>query len=222
MASGIILFEFEIPNKAFNQYNKERFENYSFIENNVQDRWSRYDAIVVFPQSQLFMVIESKLNSDISYETKHYWFINQVIRNLEAAYMLTHHVCSEWKDWDYRYILLCPRRNYELKTRLYSYYLTELQTNTLEVMLRYRQLGCSYIDSKLEKQFRNFQDSIHSRINVVYWDQLYNAYSNTYPGCLIKYLNLLEATDLQLKKATINRLKIADIPIVESHSKIGE
>lgn len=36
MANGILLFEFELPNKDFNQHNQDRFQQYSFIKNNVQ------------------------------------------------------------------------------------------------------------------------------------------------------------------------------------------
>lgn len=168
---SILIFEFELMNKAFHSDKSgEAFKKLSFL--NIEQReWSNFDATLILPNKKQFIFFECKLNSDINPDTKYFPLINQVYRNLESAYLLTHHDESLYCGWDFTYIFVCPEKRYKYKSTYYAFLLREIKKNGIGL---YKELlNTEYkINTETEKYLDNFITEAGVKLAIAHWEEL--------------------------------------------------
>jgi len=126
-ARSVLLFEFEVRNTAFNSINDRPFTNLSFL-NIENQKWTQFDAFLVVPPQTngtssnrgALIGFECKLISDISRATQKFWYVNQIMRNLEGGFWLTTHEQSRYREWNFHYVLVCPQLDYDLCSAYYA------------------------------------------------------------------------------------------------------
>ena len=130
---SVLLFEFEVMNSAFNSINGGAFKYLSFLDMRGNPKWGAFDAFLIIPPGAgsgdnrgTLIGFEAKLNSDISRHTEIYRHVNQIMRNLEAGFWLTHHEASRYSGWDFQYVFIAPRLEYDLQGTHYSWLLSHL------------------------------------------------------------------------------------------------
>lgn len=179
--NSVLLFELEIMNQAFHPAKGDRtkaFNCLSFLQIPDHKAWSQFDAVLIAPQEQkgLLYFIEAKLGSDVSLGTTAYPYVNQIVRNLEAAFLLTNHDDSQYKGWDFRYLLVCPRKPLQYRA---TYYACVLGTTPLpagkvgELLDCYRSLLTTEYAGKQSPEFAAYFDAFRreapSRVAVTDW-----------------------------------------------------
>lgn len=173
-----LLFEFEVMNSAFHKISGKAFKCLSFLNIQVNKKWGAFDAFMAVPLKRptdqlrgVLIGFEAKLESDISRHTKGFRFVNQVMRNLEAGYWLTHHPQSLYGNWQFHYIFVCPRLDFEMKTALYAWILSD-EASRLEAADKYRDV-LAYHGADVDQQhFDAFLKLVCDRVTVLHWDQL--------------------------------------------------
>jgi len=117
--------------------------------------------------------VESKLSSDISRSTSYFPLVNQAVRNWEAAYCLTRSQASEYVDWDFRYLLICPRKEYEYRA---TYYACVIGDPEAQIDIHRRILENEYANQvsteRLRDHFDSFRSDVPERVVVVHWCEL--------------------------------------------------
>ena len=168
---SILLFEFEIMNAAFHSVQGKPFKELSFLDirKSEKKKWSRFDAVLIVPNEKLFIFFEAKFNSDSTPTTKDYLFIDQIMRNLESAFLLTNHQDSLYKDWKFKYVVICPRKTYQDKLTQYCYILDSIKENIShykeDITKKYKSSiskGC------YQKYFELFEGDSPGRIFIIF------------------------------------------------------
>ncbi len=170
--NSILLFEFELMLNAFHRINKKPFKKLSFLKID-QREWSNFDAILILPDVKRFIFFECKLDSDISLGTKNFPLVNQIFRNLESAYLLTNHEESLYNEWDFNYIFVCPKKQYDYNSTLYSYLIKDIQKNGIELYTKL--LDAEYkvkLDNNTGKYLEDFIKEGGNKISVTHWEEL--------------------------------------------------
>jgi len=124
-----LLFEFEIMNSAFHSVQGKPFKELSFLDirKSEKTKWSQFDAVLIVPGKKLFVFFEAKFTRDITPTTKDVPYVNQIMRNLESAFLLTNHQDSLYNGWKFKYVFICPRKTYQYKLKYYSYVLDHIE-----------------------------------------------------------------------------------------------
>ncbi len=175
--NSILLFEFELMLDAFHEVNSEPFKKLSFLDISsfVKTKWSKFDAILILPDIKRFICFECKLDSDISRTTNDFPLINQIFRNLESVFLLTKHEDSLYSGWDFNYIFVCPKKEYEYKLTLYSYLIKDIIGNGIGL---YKNLLCAEYKDKLDIDSKKYLDSFikeaGNKISVAHWEDFPN------------------------------------------------
>jgi hypothetical protein len=102
-ADPFLLLEVKTFNNAFN--GGQTVRNLSFLV--VKGEWSRFDALVILPAARTLVFIESKVGSDGKHGAGGH-DVKQQVRNVETIFFLTNLPDSQYRDWKFRYVLLCP------------------------------------------------------------------------------------------------------------------
>ena len=85
--------------------------------------------------------------------------ISQITRELESAYLFTHHPESSFRGWDYEYLFICPESKYKSNEMNYSGFISSIQdSNSNPVLDDYENLNVNPKGTK-EKLFKDFISS---------------------------------------------------------------
>jgi hypothetical protein len=177
-SGSTLVFEFEVMNSQFHSINGEPFKSLSFLDIQVNRKWGAFDAFMVAPSTQptdqyrgTLIGFEAKLESDISRRTTGFQYVNQVMRNLEAGYWLTHHPDSLYRTWQFHYVFICPRDDFEMKAALYAWMLADKESRR-EAAHRYRAVLECHGAAVDQEHFDSFCRMVADRVTVLHWDQL--------------------------------------------------
>ena len=218
---SILLFEFEVMNSAFHSLNNKAFKNLSFIDIKSNKKWGAFDAFLIVPATQptenfkgALIGIEAKLGSDISQHTKGFPFVNQVMRNLEAGYWLTHHDSSLYRHWQFHYAFVCPRQQFKLGATLYSWMLRDLASRDAAVT-NYRSVLTYHGASVDDSQFESFRQAVRDRVVVLHWDIFAMALQQGRESYWNEYIGRVRSNPAcgEVVGASLARLKAAGIRI---------
>lgn len=212
MKNSILLFEFGIMNSAF--HNGETFRKLSFLDLQNTNRWVKFDAVLIIPSEKLFIFFESKLDSDISRSTSRYPKVNQIIKGLESAYLLTNHEESLYNGWDFRYVLTCPRIINEYNLTYYKSIIKYIGKNLAKYndIINTDYYDCTN-DSCYPQYFGQFVKEVREKISMIYWDELADLLSEHDENFFGSYLKRIEnkIKDRRKVKAIRNRFKKVNI-----------
>lgn len=213
-SDSILLFEFGVMNSSF--HNGDTFRKLSFLDLSGMNRWVKFDAVLILPSEKLFIFFESKLDSDISRTTKNYPQVNQILRGLESAYLLTNHEDSLYEGWDFRYVVICPRVINEYSLTYYNY----ITNNTGKNLMRYNDLINRDYSECVNKScyphyFGGFVKEVRDKISMIYWNELTNYLLKRNDNFFVEYFKKIENVidDRSKVKAVRNRLKKANVKI---------
>ncbi len=215
---SVLLFEFEIMNSAFHSVNGRVFKDLSFLDIKGNRRWGAFDAFLIVPTKDaahkskgLLIGFESKFGSDISHGTKGFPHVNQIMRNLEAGYWLTHHRDSNYREWIFKYVFLCPRIEFTLGTRLYSWMLRDSNSRR-QALADYRNVLLRHVEVEATT-FADFANFVDANVTVLHWDELAHVVSNGQPDFWDNYCAPLNGVPeyAGLHGATRQRLTLAGI-----------
>jgi hypothetical protein len=189
-----LLFEFQIMNKSFHSFNGARFENLSFLDLKKIDNWGQFDAILIIPNTRQIIFFEAKLSSDISRSTKNYFYINQVIRNLESIFLLTNHKDSLYKEWDFKYVFICPEKVLRYKSTYYSYFLNDVENH---ISIYEDILNNEYKENKNKQEYfdkfkDNFVENFKDYVILLNWGQLGEVLKKNNQNFFKDYFNKLK------------------------------
>ncbi|MFW5927711.1 MAG: hypothetical protein ACOCSL_00815 [Thermoplasmatota archaeon] len=213
-SGSTLLFEFSVMNSSF--HNGETFRKLSFLDLSGMNSWVKFDAVLILPSEKLFIFFESKLDSDISRTTTNYPQVNQILRGLESAYLLTNHEDSLYDGWDFRYVVICPRVINEYNLTYYNY----IANNTGKNLMKYndlinRDFSDCVNESCYPKYFGEFVKEVRDKISMIYWDELTHYLLKRNDNFFVKYFKKMENAigDRGKVKAVKNRLKKANVKI---------
>lgn len=218
---AVLMFEFEIMNSKFHSVQGEPFKHLSFLDIGKNTKWGAFDAFMVVPSRDqtgqrkgVLIGFEAKLKSDISRHTKTFPYVNQVMRNLEAGYWLTHEPDSLYRNWEFHYVFVCPRLEFEKKTTLYSWMLFDANAKE-QAAAMYREVLQHHARNVDPQHFQSFCQMVRDRATVLHWDQLAVALRQDNESFWRVYLDKLrEQTECaEVLGATLQRLKSAGIPL---------
>jgi len=189
----VLLFEVEMYNDAVHLGSEKSKHDISFLDIEGANGWVRYDAVMIFPENERFMFFESKLESDLSYSSKDHSYLDQMMRGLETAHLLTEKEDSPYTGWDFDYVLLCP----EL---LDSYGLTRYNRKVDSIgrcLVEYNDLLNERPRDEINQNcypddFGSFVKRASERINRIYWKDLASAITNRKDDFFSDYFRRLE------------------------------
>ena len=219
-----LMFEFEVMNSAFHTVDRKPFKELSFFEIKGNKKWGAFDAFMAVPAAHpteqrrgVLIGFEAKLNSDISPRTKGFDYVNQIMRNLEAGYKLTHHHDSLYRSWEFHYVFVCPRQPFILKAMLYSWMLFDA-TSKKEAVAKYREV-IEHLGVHVDQQdFDRFGQFVRDRVTVLHWDNLANALLQGNDTFWDDYLERLhrQPDSTEVLRGTRSRLESAGISVRSS------
>lgn len=213
LQKSILLFEFEMMNKAFHSVQSRIFKELSFLDIRKLRKWSKFDAVLIVPNERLFIFFESKFTSDITQTTKEYAYINQIMRNLESAFLLTNHQDSLYKGWKFKYVVISPR-----KTGQYKYY-SEVLGDIEKSISHYKEIiekEYKYSINKecYSKYFELFARQIPKKgIFNVYWDELGGILHDKDRDFFSNYFNRLKEAGLREENIKNIKKRFRDVGI---------
>ena len=212
--NSILLFEFELYNDGIDICSEWSKKDISFLDLEDIGRWIRYDAVMIFPYVERLIFFESKLGSDLSYNTQNYQYLNQLIKGLESAHLLTEKEESPFSDWDFNYVLICPKI-------LDDYSLTRYNKETDNIgkaIVEYNDLlngkySDSINDDCYPKYFGSFVKRAPERIRKIYWEDLANALLKENRDFFYDYFEQLENMEFDQKHLKVIRQKFSEAGI---------
>jgi len=136
--------------------------------------------------------------------TKDYPKINQIMRNLESAFLLTNHQDSRYNDWKFKYVLICPRKSSQGKE--YNAVLDSIE----EYVSEYKEIIEKDYKSSINKgcypnYFELFERQIHDCIYKIYWDELGKILHDKDKNFFSNYFNRLK--EACLREENIENIK---------------
>ncbi len=216
---SLLMFEFEVLNSAFHLVNGRPFRCLSFLDIGANRKWGAFDAFMAVPsihptenRQGVLVGFEAKLRSDISRHTTGFSYVNQVMRNLEAGYWLTHHDDSLYRNWDFWYVFVCTRQDFEMKTAFYSWMLFD-GISKEQAVTKYREVLEYHHAAVDEQHFASFRQMVHDRAMVLYWDEVAEALQHEHATFWNDYLTTLQENPegMGVLGATLQRLGSAGI-----------
>ncbi|MEF8835388.1 MAG: hypothetical protein V5A76_04455 [Candidatus Thermoplasmatota archaeon] len=214
LEKNILLFELELYNDAIHLNSEKSKENISFLELEDINKWVRYDAIMITPGEKKIIFFESKLQSDLSYSSKNYDYLDQMMKGLEGAHLLTEKKESPYSEWNFEYVLICPKL-------LDDYGLTRYSKKQEEIGKSLRKyndlLNSRYSDSINERcypeHFADFIKKVPKRIHKLYWKDLGDALLENDSNFFINYFTQLEDADFPKERVKGIRKKFREAGI---------
>jgi hypothetical protein len=201
------MFEIEIFNNAFN--GGKAIRNPSFLL--VPKKWSRFDALVILPAHHILLFIESKVGSDGTHGASGHETI-QPIRNLEAAFFLTTLPESQYRGWDFRYLLLCPKSADGKRKQCEEFFLGGYgdELDRYDNHLLNENTAVCAERAGYTKPWQQIRPLIKDRLAVVYWSQMMDALCKAGFDRNV-YLQKLSFIDASIAEATKRRWIAAGI-----------
>ena len=198
----MLLLEFEILNWAFHPDSadpKKAFRQLSFLPIDNQGEWSQFDAVLIVPHGNkgTLYFVEAKLHSDVSTGTTKYPYVTQIVRNLEAAFLLTRHSMSQYQGWDFRYVFVCPKKALRYKATYYAYALGEHGEAVQDTITNYSVLLSDEVhdwkdNTAKHNLFQAFREETPKRVAVVPWCELAAIAASHSPEGFAGYRSLLK------------------------------
>ena len=220
-SASVLLFEFEVIGKAFNTTKAgEVFRRLSFLELGQRNAWCQYDGFLFLPPNEVgtkgkLIGVEAKLTSDASTNTTDFDHVNQILRNLEAGYWLTHDPASRYSGWEFHYVFICPSEAIEYQSTFYGYALKSPESIKGLLQNYGRLLRGAAVQHRRndasDEQFDEFCVWAESRIAVLHWRQLATAVEDGNTDYFEKYIAGLRQLDVALADATKKRFEAAGI-----------
>lgn len=210
----ILLFEFEVACGAVHCGKEKSRRNVSFLD--ISDKYSkvRYDAVLIIPEKKIFVFFESKLETDTSAEGEGKNRLDQVVKGLESAFLLTNHEKSRYSDWDFRYVLICPRLLDQYALTGYHHVLENVE----KYIARYNDLlnrkkSSSVNEETYPEYFGKFVKEAPQKLSKVYWNDMGKVLNNDRKNFFSDYFERLERSELSERKvkSVRKRLKRAGI-----------
>ncbi len=175
--------------------------------------WGQFDAVLIVPvvgRRSTLIGFEAKLESDTSLHTKEYPYVNQIMRNLEAGYWLTHHEQSMYREWDFHYVFVCPKLDFDLMSTYYSWVLThqsEAIDNYSKVLDLYRSRR------RVSASYDGFKEWAMRHLHWTYWSTLAGVLTARAPDYFSAYIQRLAEPGVspEIRAATEIRLCRAGI-----------
>ncbi len=205
----ILLFEFEVACGAVHCGEEKSRRNVSFLD--ISDKYSkvRYDAVLIIPEKKVFVFFESKLETDTSAEGDGKNRLNQVVKGLESAFLLTNHEKSLYSDWDFRYVLICPRVLDQYALTGYHHVLENVE----KYMARYNDLlnrkkSSSVNYETYPEYFGKFVKEAPQRISKLYWDWIGEVLESRDERFFSSYVEKLKDSNLSDRKVTNVRTRL--------------
>jgi len=215
-SKAVMMFELEVRNRGF--YGGTTPPTLSFL--NISQKWSEFDAVVMVPPPiRLFIFIESKLGADVSRKTRYFPFVSQIVRNLEAAFFLCQPT-SLYRKWDFRYIVLCPKKDYEYRSTYYSCVLHNIRDHlALYRQILSKEYKAQASEDRINQLFAEFQDTVPNKVRPLHWSSLWELLEHD-GFVLARYEAALRAAfgadaDLAIL-ASRNRLALAGISLPQA------
>ncbi len=173
LKKNILLFELELFNKALHLGNRNSRDNISFLDISRSGKWIQYDAVMILPKAKSFIFFESKFKSDVSTKSQNYSRINQMMKGLEAAHLITEYQKSPYQDWDFRYVIICPKLLDDYRLTRYN----KTADSIRKYLVKYNDLlNKRYKDSVNKKcypdLFESFIKETPEKISKLYWKDL--------------------------------------------------
>jgi hypothetical protein len=218
-SASVFLFEFEVLNSAFHTVDGQPFKKLSFLNIKANRKWGAFDAFMIVPavkqtpeRKGALVGFESKLGSDTSRNTKGLHHVNQIMRNLEAGYWLTHHQGSLYRGWEFHYVFVSPRRDFEWGTSYYSYLLRDCDEK-MKAADNYRRIVNHHGAVVDEEGFSEFKVMVAERTWVLHWDEIAGALSSENPTFFSDYMRSLSASPglVEVLEATVQRFRFAGL-----------
>ncbi|MFP4185115.1 MAG: hypothetical protein ACLFSM_02780 [Thermoplasmata archaeon] len=207
--NNILLFEVELHNDALHLGLDRSKENISFMDLTDAKRWVRYDAVMMIPEIKRLIFFESKLQSELSCSSEKYDHLDQMMKGLEGAHLITEKEGSPYNDWDYEYVLICPKL-------LDDYDLTRYNRKVKNIgrsLVRYNDLlnnrsSDSINDECYPQNFGSFIKKVPERIHKLYWKDLGKALVDSDRRFFIDYFNRLdECFDIKKSEGVKKRFR---------------
>jgi hypothetical protein len=208
---AVLLIEFEILNEAFHTVGDAAFKKLSFLRTDDLEKWSRFDAALIEPAEKTFTFFEAKLTSDISRTTVDFPWLNQVMRNLAAAYLLTEHEDSLYNDWDFRYIIVLPEKDLAYISSYCASMLNSLEAHVDAFRHVITQEYADQLDNDTIGYLDPFMADAPSRISTVTWAKLADAITAERPAFFIDYLQHIGEIGTDAARAVRDRFALAGI-----------
>lgn len=208
LQKSILLFEFEMMNSAFHSVQGKPFKELSFLDIRKLEKkkWSQFDAVLIVPNEKLFVFFESKFTSDITQTTKDFPYVNQIMRNLESAFLLTNHQGSLYKNWRFKYVFICPRKTYRYKLKYYPYVLDYIEESiSLYKEILDKEYKPSINKECYSKYFELFAGQSPKHISQIYWDELGKILHDKDKNFFSNYFNRLK--EACLREENIENIK---------------
>lgn len=210
-------------NSQFHTIKRKAFKSLSFLDIHGNKKWGAFDAFVIVPAIQptdhfrgAFVGIEAKLESDISQHTKGFRYVNQIMRNVEAGYWLTHHSESIYRNWQFHYIFVCPKRDFEMKAAYYAWLLAD-EASRQQAGEAYRKVLAYHGATVDQQHYEAFCQLLRDRVSVLHWHQIAEALRQREPAFLENYFDALKSDQgcAVIFKNTRLRLQRAGIELVQ-------
>ncbi len=173
LKKNILLFELELYNDALHLGDKKSRENISFLDISGNGKWIRYDAVMIVPKAKRFVFFESKFKSDVSTNSQNHSRVNQMMKGLEAAHLITEYERSPYQNWDFRYVIICPKL-------LDDYHLTRYNKTADsfgKYLVKYNDLLNDRYKDRVNEEcypdlFESFIKETPEKISKIYWKDL--------------------------------------------------
>ncbi len=173
LEKNILLFEVELCSGAVHCGDEKSKNNISFLDISGKNRWVQFDAVMLLPEIKTFVFFESKFKSDVSRNSENYPRVNQIMKGLESAFLLTNHKKSPYSDWDFRYVLICPKVLNQYGLTAYQNILDDLG----EDLVKYNDLLNKRFHSSLNEEtypeyFGQFLSQAPDKVSKIHWAEL--------------------------------------------------
>jgi Uma2 family endonuclease len=216
-SAAILLFEFEVMNRAFHAVNGLAFQQLSFLDVGGNRKWGAFDAFMIVPAKDpsekrrgALIGFESKLDRDISRHTDRFRFVNQIMRNLEAGFWLTHHERSLYREWDFHYVFVCPQSDFVFNSSYYSWLLKDMEG----ALASYKKV-LEYHRVTQPQRYENFGNWAKSHTHRLHWCDLATVLTGDDPDFFSNYIISLNQPGVprEIGPATVTRLRRAGIVV---------
>jgi len=214
LEKNILLFEVELYSNALHLDSQSSKNNISFLDLENSRRWVRYDAVMMIPCSKKFVFFESKFRSGLSTNSLNYPRIDQMMKGLEAAHLLTENEMSPYNDWDFNYILICPKLLHDYELTRYNKKADSIGKHLVE----YNDLLNDRYNDSINKRcypenFESFIQKTPGRVFTLHWKDLGEALLQANSDFFSNYFSRLEETCFDEKRLRGIRKKFREAGI---------
>lgn len=215
LAESCLLFEFDTGGVDFNSAVRSELAPFSFLRLGSSGLGHLFDAALILPKRSppTFVFFECKLGSDMGLSLEHWPFVNQFVRALESAYLLTRLEGSPYHGWDFRYIVVSPEDVFRERMTHYAHAIDDptdhLRRHRRFIEHRYRHL---IIEERMAA-YDDFVSVASQRVGHLSWDTMMRAVPRF---GFARYREELLTAGFAADKVQriLDRFRIADVTVV--------